>query len=235
MAEQAQTWLALKQRQLDPCGLRVVPEMLPIGAPTDALVTVVARLSADDSVDGIFMQYPFADSAGAATAARGIPAAKDVDGAGFDPLTWSPGMSAPATPLATTRLLAQLAPNGPVLVVCGPGPFGPVLTSLLRSEGRDVVALDASSAELNRALAMARIVIAASGASDSIDGARIAKGAVVIDTGYDLPGKAGEVNLASTDISAWKAFVPPRGGLGPLTVLTLGEATLRAAKRRVAE
>ena len=228
-AEQTRRWLALKERHFGDCGIEVQYTVLPADASDEGIEKAVRRAGADPRVHGVFLQHPFARAL-PDHVSDWIPQGKDVDGAAFDPEEWDQGMPAPATALATAALVANLAPTGTVGVVTGSAPLGPAVIRLLGKANRDVADIPSSSPDQAKRLDGLSAVVVAAGRAASVDARLIPDGAVVIDAGYDLLQGSGEVRLSPGEPARWKAFVPARGGLGPLTVAELGWATLRAAQ-----
>jgi len=80
---------------------------------------------------------------------------------------------------------------------------------------------------------LADIVVGAVGKPEFIKGSWIREGAVVIDAGYH-PGNVGDIEL-STVMNKCSAYTPVPGGVGPMTIATLLEQTVMAAKAVIPE
>jgi methylenetetrahydrofolate dehydrogenase (NADP+)/methenyltetrahydrofolate cyclohydrolase len=80
------------------------------------------------------------------------------------------------------------------------------------------------------------ILVAALNQPEMLDRNYVKPGAVVLDAGYSRPpgrsGDVGDVNTASAaEVASWITPVP--GGVGPMTIATLLQNTLKAAKKAI--
>ncbi|SHK94430.1 bifunctional methylenetetrahydrofolate dehydrogenase/methenyltetrahydrofolate cyclohydrolase FolD [Rhodothermus profundi] len=213
-----------------------------------ALLAEIARLNADENVDGILVQLPLPDHINPSRVLNAIRPDKDVDG--FHPvnagrlLLGEPGF-VPATPAGILELLRRsgIETTGKHAVVVGRSNIvGRPLAALLLHRGIDATVTVCHSRTRNLAALTraADILVAAIGRPRYITADMVREGAVVIDVGInrvDDPGHprgyrlVGDVDFeAVADKASWITPVP--GGVGPMTIALLLRNTLHAAQRR---
>ncbi|WP_437616338.1 bifunctional 5,10-methylenetetrahydrofolate dehydrogenase/5,10-methenyltetrahydrofolate cyclohydrolase [Sorangium sp. So ce834] len=233
-----------KERMSNEVGMRGRLRALPAGTTEAELLARIAELNADDTVDGILVQLPLPQHLREHVALDAIDPAKDVDGlhpvnAGLLALG-RPGGLAPATPAGCMRLLAEAGVQlaGARAVVVGPSDLvGRPMAQLLLAQGATVAIAHAHTRDLPALCREADVVVADVGKARLIRGDWIKEGAAVIDAGAnrDDAGKlVGDVDFeAARERAGWITPVP--GGVGPMTIASLLETTLRAAEARVAK
>jgi methylenetetrahydrofolate dehydrogenase (NADP+)/methenyltetrahydrofolate cyclohydrolase len=224
----------VKQRAFEGAGAVFRPIVLPAGTDTRALRDAVRGLNEDDSVDGIYVQYPLPGRIDAQVAYDEIDLLKDVDGASSLQSPEQPEYF-PATAEAVIQLLAfhdvDVAEKS-VCIVRGDALFAESLATLFREAGArpDIVALDDGEAVAAQ-VAAADVVVVASGTVHGVNAAQFRDGAVVVDVGYYHGGGRGDIAATPSDIERMAAYAPPRGAIGPLTVALLIGHTAGAARR----
>ncbi|HEX6693144.1 MAG TPA: bifunctional 5,10-methylenetetrahydrofolate dehydrogenase/5,10-methenyltetrahydrofolate cyclohydrolase [Longimicrobiales bacterium] len=224
----------VKQRAFEAAGAVFRPVVLPAGTDTRALSSAVRELNEDDTVDGIYVQYPLPEVIDAQMAYDEIDLLKDVDGASSLQSPEQPEYF-PATAEAVIQLLAfhdvDVADSS-VCIVRGDPLFAASLATLFREAGArpDIAALDDADA-VSAQLATADIIVVATGIVHGVNAARFRDGAVVVDVGYYHGGGRGDIAATPSDIERMAAYAPPRGAIGPLTVALLIGHTAGAARR----
>ncbi|WP_437321319.1 bifunctional 5,10-methylenetetrahydrofolate dehydrogenase/5,10-methenyltetrahydrofolate cyclohydrolase [Sorangium sp. So ce385] len=233
-----------KERMSNEVGMRGRLHALPADTTEAELLARIAELNADDTVDGILVQLPLPRHLREHAALDAVDPAKDVDGlhpmnAGLLALG-RPGGLAPATPAGCMRLLAEAGVQlaGARAVVVGPSDLvGRPMALLLLAQGATVAIAHADTRDLPALCREADVVVADVGKAKLIRGDWIKEGAAVIDAGTnrDDAGKlVGDVDFeAARERAGWITPVP--GGVGPMTIASLLETTLRAAEARVAK
>ena len=223
-------FFGVKQRAFEAGGLRFLPNILASDADTSAIVARIRALNADESIDGIYLQYPLPPHVDERSAFAAIASAKDVDGA-----LWS-GPSypfAPATAESVTRLLLHhgiTLAHADTALVCDDPAFSAALAWLLECEAASPRIISSSAFDKD-ALRGADIVVVATGRPNGVDAAAVPDGSVVVDVGYYHAGGAGDIAASEADVHRMKAYAMPRGAIGPLTIALLMEHTVRAAGR----
>ncbi|HSE60750.1 MAG TPA: bifunctional 5,10-methylenetetrahydrofolate dehydrogenase/5,10-methenyltetrahydrofolate cyclohydrolase [Candidatus Saccharimonadales bacterium] len=196
----------------------------------DALKTI-KQLNADDSVSGIIIQLPLADTSQTSELLNAVDPAKDVDGLG------ERAILDPATPLAILWLMAgyNVELKGKNIVVVGQGRLvGAPLTRMLEASGCTVTPVTKSTSNLEAALRDGDVIITAVGVPGLIKSNMIRPGVVVVDAGVatDKGKLVGDIDPAVYERHDL-TITPPKGGVGPLTVCALFENVIRAAQSKV--
>ncbi len=173
-------------------GLRVDLQRLPADATLDALLSLVARLNASDSHDGILVQSPLPAHMGRGAAQRvydAIDPAKDVDG--FHPvnvgrLVQGRAQLAPCTPSGVIEMLVRsnIPIAGTHAVVIGRSEIvGKPMAMLLLQRDATVTICHSKTPNLPAIAASADILVAAIGRPGFVTPAFVKAGATVIDVG----------------------------------------------------
>lgn len=199
--------------------------------PTE-LSTKIKRLNDDEKYNGLIIQLPLNDTVSTDDILNSIDPAKDVDGLGESADYNS------ATAQAILWLLAGygIETSGQSIVLVGQGKLvGRPLARLFRDSGVEPITLDESSPDLNKPLKSADIIVTATGQPGIIKSGMIKPGATLIDAGTtsesgQIRGDADEKLYERTDIN----ITPRQGGVGPLTVASLFDNLLHAARARMA-
>ncbi|EGF12190.1 bifunctional methylenetetrahydrofolate dehydrogenase/methylenetetrahydrofolate cyclohydrolase [Neisseria bacilliformis ATCC BAA-1200] len=211
---------------------------LPENTPQEGLLALVDKLNADESVDGILVQLPLPPHINGQAVLERILPHKDVDG--FHPynvgrLVVKMPLMRPCTPKGVMTLLQHYGvnPEGKKAVVVGASNIvgRPQLLELLLARAT-VTICHSKTQNLAAEVAQADIVVAGVGIPNFVKGAWIKPGAVVIDVGInrmDDGSLCGDVEFAAAAERA-AMITPVPGGVGPMTIATLMENTLRAAE-----
>ena len=229
-----------KRRDCEKAGLASEEHRLPADTTREQLLALVARLNADDAVDGIIVQLPLPRHLDANLVIEAIALAKDVDG--FHPanlgrlVAGMPAMVA-CTPLGCVKLLdeAKVKLSGADAVVVGRSTIvGKPVAQLLLQRDATVTMCHSRTTDLPAVVRRADVVIAAVGRPRMIRGDWIKPGAAVVDVGINRledGSMVGDVEFeAASERAAWITPVP--GGVGPMTRACLLENTIRAAFAR---
>ncbi len=241
----SQVYVKSKSRQAQAAGIRAVDHRLPHATSAEALIALIRRLNADDSVHGILVQLPLPPHVRSADVLREIDPTKDVDG--FHPLNaglLASGDSArglaPCTPLGCLLLLREhlLELAGLNAVVLGRSTIvGRPMAQLLLNEDCTVTIAHSRTRDLAAQCRRADILVAAVGKPEFVQADWIKPGATVIDVGINrvqrVDGTTGLVGDVAADASAVAgAITPVPGGVGPMTIACLLANTVTAACRR---
>lgn len=203
------------------------------------LLAEVARLNADDAVDGILVQLPLPKHIDARKVIDAIAPAKDVDG--FHPvnvglLHQGRTTLAPCTPAGVIRLIESTgqAIDGKHAVVIGRSDIvGKPMAMLLLHRHATVTICHSRTRDLAARTSEAEILVAAVGRPRMIGAEHVGPGAVVIDVGTtpdDDGNLVGDVDAEAVTGHAG-ALTPVPGGVGPITTALLLQNTVTAAAR----
>lgn len=229
-----------KDRAAQDAGLRATTIRLPATVSQHELLDIVARLNADDTVDGILVQLPLPAGLVPRAVIEAIDPAKDVDG--FHPVNvgrLQDGLPvlAPCTPTGVMRLLsdAGIPLRGARAVVLGRSAIvGKPMAALLLAADATVTIAHSRTVDLEGECRRADVLVAAVGRPEMVRGTWVRPGATVIDVGINrLPGGQLVGDCAYDECAAVAgAITPVPGGVGPMTIACLLENTLTAAVRR---
>lgn len=235
----SQVYVASKRRACDEVGFKSVSHDLPSSTKESELIALIDDLNEDASIDGILVQLPLPEHINSDTIVERIRPDKDVDG--FHPfnagrLMQRRPMLESCTPKGIMTLLRETGVplRGKEAVVIGASNHvgRPMMLELLLA-GCTVTSAHRFTENLESHVRRADILVAAVGKPGFIPGEWIREGAIAIDVGISRleDGKlSGDLQFASAaERAAWITPVP--GGVGPMTVATLMENTLIAAKR----
>lgn len=205
------------------------------------LLTLIATLNADDSVDGILVQLPLPKHIDENKVIEAISLEKDVDG--FHPLNvaalWQKRPCTVAcTPKGIIKLLREAGEDirGKYAVVVGRSNIvGLPVAKLLLDENATVTIAHSKTADLGEVTRRADILVVAVGHPHTITADMVKPGAVVIDVGVNRnpeTGKlCGDVDTEAVEAVA-RCITPVPGGVGPMTITCLMENTIEAFERK---
>jgi methylenetetrahydrofolate dehydrogenase (NADP+)/methenyltetrahydrofolate cyclohydrolase len=233
-------YVRAKDRAANAVGIAARTIRLPADTSEEALITHIARLNADPSMDGILVQLPLPPQIASQAVIEAVDPDKDVDG--FHPLNIGRLASGypclvPCTPTGVMKLLAEagVALEGAHALVIGRSTIvGRPMGMLLLAGHATVTMVHTRTRDLAAECRRADIIVAAAGRPQLVRGDWIAPGATVIDVGVNrLPdGRlVGDVAFAEA-VEVAGAITPVPGGVGPMTIACLLENTVTAALRR---
>ena len=234
----SEIYISHKHAAAEEAGIAAVDIRLPAEVPQSEVLERIARLNADDEIDGILVQTPLPDHIDVDAVQAAVDPAKDVDG--FHPL--NAGLlylgrpaHVPATPLGIMALLAEyrIPVEGARAVVVGRSPIvGRPVAALLTHANATVTVCHSRTVELQRHTLDADILVAAIGIPGTIAPDMVKQGSTVIDVGITRTdaGLVGDVDPGAAGLAAYMTPVP--GGVGPMTIALVLEGTLRAARYR---
>tara|TARA_B100000929_G_scaffold82971_1_gene64797 strand:- start:27 stop:920 length:894 start_codon:yes stop_codon:yes gene_type:complete len=211
----------------------------------EELISLVQRLNADETVDGILVQLPLPDHIDDKAVIAAIDPDKDVDGfhvVNAGRLAVGEDAMVPCTPLGCLMLLRDRLDDlsGLDAVVIGRSNIvGKPMAQLLLRENCTVTMAHSRTRDLEAVVRRADIVVAGVGRAEMVRGNWLKPGATVIDVGINrVPGSeegktrlVGDVAIAEA-LDHVGAITPVPGGVGPMTIACLLRNTLVAAHRR---
>ena len=202
------------------------------------LLALIDELNNDDTVDGILVQLPVPEHIDSQKIIERIRPDKDVDG--FHPynigrLAVKMPLMRPCTPKGVMTMLSEygIDVKGKNVTIVGQSNIvgRPQALEMLMNRATITVCHTATK-DLPAEVKRADIVVAAVGRPNCIKGEWIKDGAVVIDVGINRldNGKlCGDVEFETAREKA-SYITPVPGGVGPMTIASLLENTLEAAK-----
>ena len=236
----SQVYVRGKVKDCGECGIKSLELRMPETTTQEELLAKIAELAADKTVNGILVQLPLPKQIDERAVIDAIPPEKDVDG--FHPynvgrLAVKMPLMRPCTPKGVMTLLEAYGvdPVGKKAVVVGASNIvgRPQLLELLLARATVTICHSATQ-NLQDEIAAADILVVGVGIPNFIKGDWIKPGAVVIDVGINRQdnGKlCGDVEFETAKERA-SMITPVPGGVGPMTIATLLDNTLSAARLR---
>lgn len=235
------SYIAQKQKACAVTGIEWIQFDFETDITTDELIAKIHELNQDETVHGILVQLPLPQHIYTPNIMRSIDPRKDADGftaynlgkmflsKEFEHLT-------PCTPQGVIRLLEyyNVQIEGKEVVVVGhSNVVGKPLAVMLLNRNATVTVCHVFTKDLLVHTKNADILCVAVGKAKLIKAEMVKEGAVIIDIGVNLT-KNGKL-CGDTDFDEVKkkaAYITPvPGGVGPMTVASLMENTVIAAKR----
>lgn len=204
-------------------------------------INQLKELNNDKEIDGILIQMPLPKHISQAKIVSALDPKKDVDGItdfNIARLWTQKGndythFCVPCTPYSALRILrsAHIPLEGKNVVVIGRSNIvGMPVSKLMLNENATVTITHSRTHDLPSILRQADIIIAAIGQPRFITDEMVSDGAVVIDIGINSDPQSGKM-CGDVDFEniAHKCSVitPVPGGVGPLTICSLMENTLK--------
>lgn len=215
------------------------------------LLELVTKLNHDPAIDGFIMQLPLPKHISEQKVIEAIDPKKDVDG--FHPINLGRvviGLPAyvSATPAGIIELIKRykIETSGKNVVVIGRSnivgkPISILLSQKANPGDATVTLTHSRTKNLKDIVLKADIVIAALGQTEFLTADMVKEGAVVIDVGITRvkseTTKSGWKLIGDVkfdEVSKKASFITPvPGGVGPMTIVSLLQNTLKAAKGEI--
>ncbi len=247
----SQAYIASKQKACEQIGFKSSLFRLDEKITEKELLDKISLINEDSAIDGLIVQLPLPPHIRVERVIMEIAPSKDVDG--FHPLNIGRMVKnlpcyISATPFGILQLLERynIETAGRSCVILGRSQIvGTPLSILLSrdaSPGNCTVTLcHSKTAGLADIAAGADILVAALGRPGFVNAGMVREGAVVIDVGINkIPDKnaksgyrlCGDVDFEN--VSGKCSYITPvPGGVGPMTIVSLLQNTLKAAKKEV--
>lgn len=206
----------------------------------DELLSIINALNTDPTIHGILVQLPLPSHLNEQIIINAIDSNKDVDGFGLlnkGKLFSSISSFTPATPTGIMHLLEEynIDVEGREAVVVGRSNIvGKPMSMLLLNKNATVTIAHSKTKNLKEVTKRADILVVAVGKAKFITADMVKEKAVVIDVGINRVDDKlyGDVDFDNVKDKA--SFITPvPGGVGPLTIATLLENTIKAYKNIV--
>jgi len=232
-------YVELKQKNAKQVGIDSEDHRLPAGTTTDELLTLIARLNADESVSAILVQQPMPAQIDMPRIVMALDPVKDVDG--FHPINAGlvalglPGGVKPCTPAGIIELLdhAGVKIEGANAVVVGRSNLvGKPTAMLLLKRNATVTVCHTRTRDLASHTRTGDILVTAAGKANLITKEMIKPGAAVVDVSTNWSGgrQVGDLGPGVDEVAGW--LTPNPGGVGPMTRAMLIKNTYEAEVRR---
>lgn len=226
-----------KEKAAVEAGFYSVVERIRADVTTEDVLALVNKYNNDDKIHGILVQLPLPKGCDEKTILRAIKPEKDVDG--FHPynvglLNIGEDCLMPCTPFGVMNMMADygIELTGKNAVVIGRSNIvGKPIAAMLTKANATVTICHSKTKDLPAVCANADILVAAIGKPKFVTKEFVKEGAVVIDVGINrVDGKlCGDVDF--DDVKDKCSYITPvPGGVGPMTITTLMQNTLKAFK-----
>ncbi len=235
----SEVYVRNKRKACEDTGIVSVAHDLPVSTSQDNLLALIDQLNADSNIDGILVQLPLPEHINAETVIERIDPGKDVDG--FHPynigrLALRMPVLRPCTPHGIITLLESTGKpvRGRDAVIVGASNIvGRPMSLELLLAGCTVTTCHRFTRDLAAHVRQAEILIVAVGKPGIVKGEWIKSGATVIDVGINRTEDGKLVGDIEFDTACERAgwITPVPGGVGPMTVATLLQNTLQAARQ----
>jgi len=247
----SETYVAHKVKACEQVGFKSTLIRYEDNVTEEELLARVAELNVDDDIDGFIVQLPLPKHISEQKIIEAINPNKDVDG--FHPVNvgrMSIGLPSfvSATPAGILELLKRynISTSGKQCVVIGRSNIVGRPVSVLLSQKADVgdatvTVVHSRTKNIKEICLQADIIIAALGIPEFLKGDMVKDGAIVIDVGTTRvksdQTKSGWKLKGDVDYDAVSPkcsyITPVPGGVGPMTIVSLLQNTLKAATREV--
>ncbi len=244
----SETYVSSKVKTCEKVGFESTLIRLPLEITEVELLTKINELNANKNIDGFIVQLPLPKHINEQKVIEAIAPEKDVDG--FHPISIGKmvlGLPSflPATPYGIVELLKRykIETEGKNCVVVGRshivGSPMSILMARNTSPGNCTVTLTHSKTKnLKEICSQADILIVALGKSEFLTADFVKQGAVVIDVGItrlEAPETKSGFKIVGDvkfdEVAPKCSFITPvPGGVGPMTIASLLQNTLLAAK-----
>ena len=245
----SETYVANKIKACEECGFKSSLRRFEADITEEQLLGVVRELNDDDDVDGFIVQLPLPAHISEEKVTEAIDPRKDVDG--FHPqnvgrMTIGSPAFISATPQGIIELIRRygVETRGKKAVVIGRSNIvGRPMSIRLSQKGVDctVTLCHSRTPDIAAVCREADIIVAAIGKPGFVTADMVKEGATVIDVGTTRVADTtaargwrlrGDVDFAT--VSPKCAFITPvPGGVGPMTICSLMQNTLLAAKKAI--
>lgn len=247
----SETYVASKVKACEECGFKSTLIRHEADITEEQLLDDIARLNADDDVDGFIVQLPLPRHIDEQRVIEAIDPRKDVDG--FHPINvgrMSIGLPCfvSATPSGIMELLRRynIDTKGKRCVVLGRSnivgkPMAMLMMQKTKPGNATVTVCHSATPDIAEKTREADIIIAALGQPGFVTADMVKPGAVIIDVGTtrvpDATRKSGFRLSGDVDFKnvapLCSMITPVPGGVGPMTICSLMKNTLLAAKHEI--
>lgn len=233
----SQTYVKMKGNACKRVGINSLKIELKSTITTDDLLKVIKELNNDENIDGILLQHPVPKHIDERKCFNAIIPTKDVDGvtsAGFGAMCMQEEAYVSATPYGIMKIIEYygIEVEGKEVVVIGRSAIlGKPVAMMLLNKNATVTIAHSKTKRLEEIVKRADIVVACVGKPKFVKKEWLKEGVVIIDAGYN-PGNIGDVDLENA-IEVSSAYTPVPGGVGPMTIVSLMEQTIKSFEKRV--
>jgi len=233
-------YVRMKQSSCEDVGIYSIIHKMPDDISQDKILETITMMNQNPNIDGILVQLPLPPHIDEDTILGAISPQKDVDG--FHPCNVGKlvlGMDSfvPCTPLGVMSLLKEynIDPKGLDACVVGASNIvGKPMMNLILNEFATVDICHIHTKDLKAHTQRADLLFVGVGKINLITEDMVKEGAIIIDIGINK-NEAGKLvgDVDFENVSKKCSYITPvPGGVGPMTISTLMQNTIKAAKNR---
>ncbi|WDL69326.1 bifunctional methylenetetrahydrofolate dehydrogenase/methenyltetrahydrofolate cyclohydrolase FolD [Helicobacter winghamensis] len=237
----SQSYVNMKAKACKRTGIYSITHEMPENIQQESLLQTITMLNQNPNIDGILVQLPLPKHIDTTAVLEAIAPHKDVDG--FHPFNIGRIFSnldgfIPATPMGVITLLKHynIPLQGKNVVIVGASNIvGKPLGALFLNENATITLCHIYTKDLIKHTKEADILCVAVGKPNLITQDMVKEGAIVVDIGISKldDGKiVGDVDFSNI-FSKCSFITPVPGGVGPMTIASLLQNTIKAAKLRI--
>ena len=229
-----------KKKACEFTGMRSVEFAMPEETTEEELLSVIDKLNADESINGILCQLPVPKHISDKAVIERISPKKDVDVFSAENVgkMWQGDYDmASCTPMGVIELLDYYGIDvcGKNCVIIGRSNIvGKPMASLLLEKSATVTICHSRTKNLPEITSKADVIVAAVGRAKFVTADMVKDGAIVVDVGINRgeDGKlCGDVDFENVKDKC-EFITPVPGGCGPMTIAVLMKNTLLACKKQ---
>lgn len=237
----SQSYVRGKIKACAECGFESILTTMPESVSEQELLAEIAKLNADERVDGVLVQLPLPRHINEEKVIDAIALEKDVDG--FHPdnvanLWLGKPCIKPCTPKGVMRMIEECGFDvaGCNAVIVGRSNIvGKPMAKLLLDANATVTIAHSRTKNLAEVTSKADILIAAVGRARMITAEMVKEGAIVIDVGVNRDAETGKL-CGDVDFEGVRDkaahITPVPGGVGPMTITMLMQNTIECFLNR---
>ena len=236
----SQSYVNMKAKACKRTGIYSITHEMPENIQQESLLQTISMLNQNPNIDGILVQLPLPKHIDTTAVLEAIAPHKDVDG--FHPFNMGRVFAnlesfVPATPMGVLTLLKhyKIPLQGKNVVIVGASNIvGKPLGALFLNENATITLCHIYTQDLAKHTKEADILCVAVGKPNLITKDMVKEGAIVVDIGISRLQDGiivGDVDFEN--VAPLCEFITPvPGGVGPMTIASLLQNTLKSAKLR---
>ncbi|MCI7047518.1 bifunctional methylenetetrahydrofolate dehydrogenase/methenyltetrahydrofolate cyclohydrolase FolD [Helicobacter sp.] len=236
----SQSYVNMKAKACSQTGIYSTTHKMPESITEEALLQTISMMNKNPNIDGILVQLPLPKHINTTAILEAISPKKDVDG--FHPFNMGRVFTnldgfIPATPMGVITLLEhyKIPIEGKNVVIVGASNIvGKPLGALFLNKNATITLCHIYTQNLANHTKNADIICVGVGKPNLITQDMVKEGAIVVDIGITRLENGKIVGDVDYDNVAPKCsyITPVPGGVGPMTIASLLQNTIKAAKLR---
>ncbi|MCI2235269.1 MULTISPECIES: bifunctional methylenetetrahydrofolate dehydrogenase/methenyltetrahydrofolate cyclohydrolase FolD [Helicobacter] len=236
----SQSYVNMKAKACSQTGIYSTTHKMPESITEEALLQTISMMNENPNIDGILVQLPLPKHINTTAILEAISPKKDVDG--FHPFNMGRVFTnldgfIPATPMGVITLLEhyKIPIEGKNVVIVGASNIvGKPLGALFLNKNATITLCHIYTQNLANHTKNADIICVGVGKPNLITQDMVKEGAIVVDIGITRLENGKIVGDVDYDNVAPKCsyITPVPGGVGPMTIASLLQNTIKAAKLR---